>query len=86
MSDQCWSNSRSILEREWLALRWHEQDLLGLGRWTNIEQTVDNNLSRPDEQNDIEPRSFVNVGPTKLPTLVQRMIVIWDVDVSFICC
>ena len=26
-------------------------------------------LSQPDEQNDIEPTSFVNVGPTKMPTL-----------------
>ena len=42
MSGQRWSNG--ILEREWLALRWHMQGLymLGYGRWTNIEQTIGN--------------------------------------------
>ena len=29
-------------------------------------------VSRPDEQNDIQPTSFVNVWPTKLPTKCQR--------------
>ena len=32
----------AIHEREWLALRWHMQGLLGYGRWTNIEPTVGN--------------------------------------------
>ena len=31
-----------ILESEWLALRWHMQDLLAYRRWTNIEPTVGN--------------------------------------------
>ena len=29
-------------------------------------------LSRPDVQNNIGPRSFVNIGPTILPTKYQR--------------
>ena len=29
-------------------------------------------LSRPDEQNDIGRTTFVNFGPTKLPTNCQR--------------
>ena len=33
--------------------------------------------SWPDEQNDIVLKSFVDVGPTKLPTLAQQMIAIW---------
>ena len=35
------SGENAILEREWLALRWHMQGLLGYGRWTNIEPTFD---------------------------------------------
>ena len=69
MSGQCWPNA--ILEREWLALRWHMQGLLGYGRWTNIE-TNGWQLRWPDEQNDIMLTSFVDVGPTKLPTKCQR--------------
>ena len=64
MSGQRWPNP--ILKREWLALRWHMQGLLGYGRWTNIETIW------PDEQNDIGLTSFVVVGPTKLPTKCQR--------------
>ena len=35
-------------------------------------------LSWPDEQNDIGQTSFVDVGPSKLPTFAQQMIAIWD--------
>ena len=70
MSGQCWP--KAILEREWLALRWHMQGLLGYGRWTNIE-TNGCQLRWPDEQNDI---MLINVicrrQPTKLPTKCQR--------------
>ena len=69
MSGQRWPNA--ILEREWLALRWLMQGSLGFGRWTNIEPTVNWQLSWPDEQNDIGLTSFVDVGPTKLPTKCQ---------------
>ena len=34
-------------------------------RWSNIKPTVDNYA---DDQNDVEPTSFVNVGQTILPT------------------
>ena len=40
MSGERWPNA--ILEREWLALRWHMQGLLGYGRWANIEPTIGN--------------------------------------------
>ena len=46
-------------------------DLLSSRRWTNIEPTV-GTLRRPDEQNNVEQISFVNVGPTRLPTKSQR--------------
>ena len=75
MSGQHWPNA--MLEREWLAaLRWHMQVLLGKGHthWTTIEPTVGNYV---DPISDIEPTSFINVGPTitvnKMPTLVKRM-------------
>ena len=42
--------------------------------------TRDTLLSRPDEQNDIGPTSFVNVN--KMPTLAQGMIAIW---ICFLC-
>ena len=64
--------ANAILERDWLALRWHMQGFLGYGRWTNSEPTVGNELSWPDEKNDIGLTSFVGVGPTKLPTKCQR--------------
>ena len=70
MSGQRWPNA--ILEREWLVLRWHMHGLLGYGRWTNIEPTVNWQLSWPDDQNDIGLTSFVDVVPTKLPTKCQR--------------
>ena len=38
--------------------------------------------NKADEQNDIGPMLYINVGPTKLPpkmpTLVQRIIAIWE--------
>ena len=70
MSDKRWPYA--ILEREWLALHWRMQGLLGYGRWTNIEPTVGMQLSWPDEQNDKGLTSFVDVGPTKLLTNCQR--------------
>ena len=33
---------------------------------------------RPDEQNNVEPTSFVKVGSTILLLLAQRMSTIWD--------
>ena len=77
MSDQRWP--KAILEREWLALRWYMQGLLGL-RALEQHKTNRLQLSRPDEQNDIGPTSVVNVN--KLPTLAQGMIAIW---ICFLC-
>ena len=57
----------TILERELLALCKLMQGLLDLGHWSNIEPTVGNE-SPSDEQNDIAPTSFANVGPTQLPS------------------
>ena len=62
MSDQRWSNETH--ERVWLALRWHVQVLFGL-RALDQHRNNRSQLGRPDEQNDIRPTSFVNVGPTK---------------------
>ena len=69
MSDQRWSNETH--ERVWLALRWHVQVLFGL-RALEQHRTNRSQLGRPYEQDDIGSTSFVNVGPTKLPTKCQR--------------
>ena len=68
MSGGRWPNT--ILEREWLAFRWHMQDLLVLV----LDQHRINGwqFSWPDEHNDIGLTSFVDVGPTKLQTKCQR--------------
>ena len=55
----------------------------GLVRLRTLDQhrTNGRQLSWPDEQNDIGLTSFVDVGPTKLPTkcqLAQKMIAVWD--------
>ena len=50
MSGQRWPNA--ILEREWLALRWHVQGLMGYGRLTNIESTIGLKNTSVDSTND----------------------------------
>ena len=47
MSDQRWPNTK--LEREWLALCFHMQGLLGKGCWINIEPTVGNEVALMSE-------------------------------------
>lgn len=46
------------------------QDLLGQGPWTNIEPNVANNVG-PMSKMALKPTSFVNAGPTILPTKYQ---------------
>ena len=70
MSGQRWP--KAILIREWLALRWHMQGLLGTLRALDQHRTNGWQLSWPDEQNYIGLKSFVDVGLTKLPTKWQR--------------
>ena len=65
MSGQCQPNA--MLEREWLAYA----GLVGL-RALDQHRTNGWQLCWPDEQNDIGLTSFVDVGPTKLPTKCQR--------------
>ena len=65
MSGQRWPNV--ILERVGICRAW----------WaTALDQHRTNGwqLSWPDEQNDIGLTSFVDVGPTKLPTKCQRWL------------
>ena len=69
MSGQRWPNA--ILEREWLALRCICRAIVGL-QVLDQHRTNGWQLSWPDEQNDIGLTSFVDVGPTKLPTKCQR--------------
>ena len=64
-------------EREWLALRWHMQGLLDALRALGQPRTNSWQLSWPDEQNDIGPTSFVNVGPTKLSTKYKLWATEW---------
>ena len=48
------------------ALRWHMHGLLSLRRWSNVEPTVSNS------QNDVVPKSFINIWPTILLTKCQH--------------
>ena len=66
MSGQRWPIA--IIEREWLALRC--PSICRACMATGVGPTPTNGwqLSWPDEQNDIGLTSFLDVGPTKLPT------------------
>ena len=70
MSGQCWSNA--MIERDRLVgITLAYAGLVGL-RALDQHRTNGWQLSLPDEQNDIGLTSFVNFGPTKLPTKCQR--------------
>ena len=67
----------AILEREWLALRWHMQGLLSYERWTNIESTV-GNYATQTRKKVICQCSTKNTA-NLVPMLAQRITAIWDI-------
>ena len=69
MSGQRWPNA--ILERKRFGITLAYAGHVGL-RTLDQHRTTGWQLSWSDEQNDIGLTSFVDVGPTKLPTKCQR--------------
>ena len=83
MSDQRWPNA--ILEKEWLALRWHMLGLLGYGGWTNIEPTVSNQVGPMSKMTSgrlhlsTSGLENANVGPTNDCYLGVNHLRYWNV-------
>mgnify|MGYP003691746479 CR=1 FL=1 len=63
--------------REWLAFRCHTHGLLDQGRWVNILPTVGNYVGSIMTLSQCHLSTLTNNTASKMPTLAQRMTVIW---------